>query len=75
MPTPTREQTIAALIKIVTMELPAGKTETDRRDKLAVICFMTAIHHGEKAWPKIWSEVMKSTGCPAWRDLMNKGKH
>jgi hypothetical protein len=65
----------AAAINVLTMPLPYGSTEADRRETLARMCFMVTIKLGDNAWPEIWSEVMAKTGCKSWRETMNKGKH
>jgi hypothetical protein len=71
----TRETVIAGVIKIVRLPLPPGATEAQRREALAKACFMTSLQLGDTAWPQIWSEVMKATGCKSWRETMDKAKH
>jgi hypothetical protein len=71
----TRDQITGTLIKVIKMELPRGITEADRRAKLAHICPMTNVTHGESAWRAIWADVMAMTGCKMWNEIMNEGKH
>ncbi len=73
--TATREEITETLRKVVTMELPPGTAEADRRAKLAHICLMTYALRGESAWRAIWADVMAKTGCKSWNEIMKEGMH